>query len=115
MRWQETCHELGVFIFFSTKDGDAWVLETTESDAFQAAMSGQPLSPPVMENRDVIEVDWSHAFVLRKRSLMLTHHKDGTESALVNAPTLQISAALRRIRKHYSAELLRQVHVPTAE
>jgi hypothetical protein len=110
---QEQCRELGVFVFFSTQDGDAWVLETTERDAFQAAASGQPL--PVQENRDVIEVDWSHAFVLRDRRLFVIDHKTGAKEELVNAPTMQISAALRRIRKQYPAELLRQVHVqPTA-
>lgn len=102
-----------MFVFFSTQDGDAWVLETTERDAFQAAASGQPL--PVQENRDVIEVDWSHAFVLRDRRLFVIDHKTGAKEELVNAPTMQISAALRRIRKQYPAELLRQVHVqPTA-
>lgn len=115
LRLQEQCRELGVFVFFSTKNGDAWVLETTERDAFQAAASGQPLPLPVQENQEIIEVDWSHAVVLRDRRLFLIDHKTGAEEELVNAPTMQISAALRRIRKQYPAELLRQVHVqPTA-
>jgi hypothetical protein len=108
---QDSCRELGVFILFSTQDGDAWVLETTERDAFQAAASGQPLPPPVHENREVIEVDWSHRFALCGRSLFLTDHESGVETELRRAPTMQISTALRRIKKQYPAELLRQVHL----
>ena len=110
MRLQECCRETGVFVFFSTKEGDAWVLETTEQDAFQAAAAGQPLLPPVQEDAELIEVDWSHAFALRERRLFLTDHQSGAEIELTNAPVPQISAAVRRIEKQYPAELLRQVH-----
>ncbi len=108
---QETCRVLGVFILFSTKDGDAWVLETTEQDAFQAAAAGQPLPPPVQEQQELIEVDWSHTFALRGRCLVLTSHADGAAAVLAAAPVQQISAAVRRISRQYPAELLRQVHL----
>lgn len=107
---RESCRELGVFVLFSTQDGDAWVLETTERDAFQAGAAGLPLPLPVHENREVIEVDWSHSFALYRR-LRLTEHESGAETELRRAPTMQISAALRRIKKQYPAELLRQVHL----
>ncbi len=108
---QAICHELGVFILFSTQDGDAWVLETTDRDAFQAAAAGQPLALPVNENSDIIEVDWTHHFVLRDRRLFLSNYTNSAEIEVLLAPTMQISAALRRITKQYPAELLRQVHV----
>ncbi len=108
---QEICHQLGVFIFFSTKDGDAWVLEVTEQDAFQAAAAGQPLPPPVLEAQDILEIDWSHAFALKGRSLVLTNHTDGVTAELTAVPVERISAAFRRIRRQYPAELLQQVHV----
>ena len=34
-------YQLGVFIFFSMENGDAWVLEVTDSDAVQVANQGQ--------------------------------------------------------------------------
>ena len=108
---QKVCRELGVFILFSTKDGDAWVLETTEQDAFQAAATGQPQSPPVQEQQGTIEVDWSHTFALHDRNLVLTSYADGTATVLAAAPAQQISAAIRRISKQYPTELLRQVHI----
>jgi hypothetical protein len=114
MRLQECCRETGVFIFFSTKEGDAWVLETTERDAFQAAAAGKPLPPPVQEDAELIEVDWSHAFALRGRRLFLADHESGEETELASAPTVQISSAARRIEKRYPAELLRQVHTRSA-
>ncbi len=113
MRLLECCCDTGVFVFFSTKEGDAWVLETTERDAFQAAAAGQPLLPPVQEDAELIEVDWSHAFALRRRSLFLKDHQSGMETELVSAPVPQISAAVRRIEKQYPSDLLRQVHAQT--
>ena len=114
LRRQECCRDIGVFVVFSTKEGDAWVLEMTERDAFQAAAVGQPLPPPVQEDAELIEVDWSHAFFLRGRRLFLTDHQSGAETELTSAPAAQISSALRRIEKQCPAELLRQVHAQAA-
>jgi len=108
---QKSCRELGVFVLFSTEDGDAWVLETTERDAFQAAAAGLPLPLPVNENRELIEVDWSHSFTLCDRRLLLTEYESGAETVLRRTPTMQISAALRRIKKQHPAALLQQVHL----
>ena len=103
--------ELGVFIFFSLENGDAWVLETTDSDAVQVAEAGKALEPPVDEDPEKIVIDWSHTFAIRDRTLFLTAYKDGTETEFTNAPTQQIHAAIRRILKQYSPELLSQVHM----
>lgn len=113
-RRQECCRDIGVFVFFSTKEGNAWVLEMTERDAFQAAAAGQPLPPPVQEDAELIEVDWSHAFVLRGRRLFLRDHQSGVETELVSAPSAQISSAARRLERQHPAELLRQVHAQAA-
>ena len=64
-------HELGVFVLFSTTDGDAWLLEVTESDALQVAASKEILTVDFEEN----------------------------------------PAAIKRIRKKYSPELLETVHI----
>jgi len=103
--------ELGVFIFFSLENGDAWVLEVSDSDAVQVAEGGLALEPPVDENPETIEINWSHTFTLKDRKLFLTDYADKSETELAGAPTQQISAAIRRIMKRYSPELLDQVHV----
>jgi regulator of protease activity HflC (stomatin/prohibitin superfamily) len=108
-------YQLGVFVFFSMENGDAWVLEATDSDAVQVASQGQPHQPPVTEDNERIVVDWSHNFALQKKQLFMTGYNDGAEEEILAAPTQQISAALRRIIKQYPKELLNQVHIRDEE
>jgi hypothetical protein len=108
-------HELGVFIFFSMENGDAWVLEVTDSDAVQVAAAGEPHEPPVSEDRERIVVDWSHNFSLQDRKLFLTDYKDGAEREIPAAPTQRINAAMRRIMKQYPPELLNKIHLRNEE
>ena len=112
---KERLHELGVFIFFSMANGDAWLLEISDSDAVQVAEDGKALDAPVDENPETIEINWSHTFAVRDKKLFLTSYSDKSESELVGAPTQQINAAIRRILKRYSPELLDQVHVCSEE
>ncbi len=108
-------YQLGVFVFFSMENGDAWVLEATDSDAVQVASQGQPHKPPVTEDDERIVVDWSHNFALQKKQLFMTAYDNGAEKEILAAPTQQISAALRRIIKQYPKELLNQVHIRDEE
>lgn len=107
----EVVRELGVFILWSTRGGDAWLLEITESDAVQVAAAGQAISVPIDENPETIAINWSHTFTIRGRKFYLTAYADKQETCLEAAPTQRINAAARRIRKKYSEEQLRQVHV----
>lgn len=110
-RHEETLHELGVFILWSNAAGAAWLLEITESDAVKLAENGEPLPVPIDENPETIEINWSHSFAIRDRNFYLTSHQDNSESCLNDAPTKRINAAIRRIRKRFSEEQLRQVHL----
>jgi len=103
--------ELGVFLFFSDASGDAWLLEVTESDAVQVAKDGEPLQVELDEDTELIEINWSHTFQIRDKRLFLSAYSDQQESSLPLAPTQQINAAIKRIYKRYSAELLNQVHL----
>jgi len=107
----EAVRELGVFILWSNREGDAWLLEITESDAVQVAAAGQAISVPIDENPETIAINWSHTFALRDRKFFLTAYADKQETCLEAAPTKRINAALRRIRKKYSEEQLSRVHV----
>ena len=112
---KEKIREVGVFIFFSNNDGDAWLLEVTDGDAVQVAGAGEVLDVPIDENPKTIEVNWSHMFKIRDRQFFLTAYADNSETRLENVPTQQINAAMRRIRKRYSPEMLQQVHVNQEE
>ena len=104
--------ELGVFFFFATGNGDAWLLEMTECDAVQVARAGIALEPPIDENSETIEINWSHTYRIEKRQLRLQAYLDGAVEVLVDAPSRELSAAMRRIRKKFSQEQLQQVHLP---
>ena len=108
---QPLLRELGVFIFFSDQNGDAWVLEVTESDAVQVAGAGEPIAIELDENPELIEINWSHTFALRNKRFFLTAYADKQETELTRAPTQQINAAIKRIYKRYTPELLDQVHL----
>ena len=107
----EVVRELGVFILWSTREGDAWLLEITESDAVQVAAAGQVLEVPIDENPETIAINWSHIFAIRDRKFFLTAYADKQETCLETAPAKRINAAVRRIRKKFSEEQLRKVHV----
>ncbi|ADW17132.1 SEC-C motif domain protein [Desulfobulbus propionicus DSM 2032] len=104
-------HELGVFLFYSDQEGDAWLLEITESDAVQLARGGARLEVPIDENPETIEINFSHTFAFRDRQLVLTAYADKAETQLERAPGQQIHAAIRRLYKRYPKEMLERMHV----
>jgi hypothetical protein len=107
--------EIGVFFFYATVAGDAWLLEMTDCDCVQVAKGGERLEAPIDENPETIEVNWSHQFKIVNKQLELTAYADRTVTVMVDAPAQAIHAMLRRIRKKFSPEQLRKVHVESAE
>ncbi|WP_448873610.1 hypothetical protein [Desulfobulbus propionicus] len=108
-------HELGVFLFFSDQEGDAWLLEVTESDAIQVARAGRAMEVAIDENPETIEINFSHTFALHNRQLILTAYDDKSETLLERAPCQQIHAAIRRLHKRYPREMLEKMHVSLDE
>jgi hypothetical protein len=104
-------HELGVFVLFSTTGGDAWLLEVTQSDALQVAADKEILTVDFEENPETIEISWPHTFEIKNKQFVITAYKDKSVQAIENYPTHPISAAIKRIKKKYSPELLESVHV----
>lgn len=109
---KKTNSELGVFFFYSTNVGDAWVLELTGCDCVQVARDGEVLEPPIDEDPETIEVNWTHMFDFRNKQLELTAYSDKSVQLMSDAPSQEISAAIRRIRKKFSKEELSKVHLP---
>jgi hypothetical protein len=103
--------ELGVFILFSTEDGDAWLLEITDSDGVQLAKDGVALDVPIDQNPETIEVNWSHIFAIHSREFQITSYADRSVQEMSGYPTMEIHAAMKRIRKRFSAEQLSMIHV----
>ncbi len=107
----EMMQQVGVFLLYCDKSGDAWVLEITDSDCVPIASSGKALDVPLEESDETIVVDWSHTFFFKNKQLRVTSYRDKTEEILVGAPTRQLFSARRKILKRLSPELLKQVHV----
>jgi hypothetical protein len=103
--------ELGVFILFSTVDGDAWLLEITDSDTVQLARGGVALDVPIDQNPETIEINWSHTFAIPNREFEVTAYADRSVQMLAGYPTREIHASIKRTKKKFTAEQLGMVHV----
>lgn len=107
--------ELGVFFLYSTAEGDAWLLEMTDCDCVQVARGGEVVESPINENPEVIEINWSHRFAIREKRLEITAYADKSVTVLADAPSQEISAAIKRIRRKFSDAQLRAIHLPTKD
>ncbi|MBU0664586.1 MAG: SEC-C domain-containing protein [Proteobacteria bacterium] len=108
---QQKIKELGVFILFSTVAGDAWLLEITDSDGVQLAKGGVALDVPVDQSPETIEINWSHVFAIHNREFEIKAYADRSVQMLTGYPTKEIHAAMKRIKKKFSAEQLGMVHL----
>jgi hypothetical protein len=102
---------LGVFMLFSTNTGDAWLLELTDLDGVQVAAGGERIELEIEENADTIEINWTHRFVVRNRKFVTTAYKDKAVTTHEQYPVHSIQAAIRKIRKKFSPELLSSIHL----
>lgn len=110
-RKRAVCRELGVFFLYSTTLGDAWLLEMTGGDCLQVAQGREALESPIDENSEVIEINYSHTFAVVEKQLAITAYEDQSLQILPDAPTRELSAAMRRIRKKFSSDQLQKVHL----
>jgi hypothetical protein len=108
---EQKVFELGVFVLFAATNGDAWLLEVTDSDALQVAAARDILSVDFAENAETIEINWTHTFVVRDKQFVITDYKDKKVTTIENYPTHAINAAIKRIKKKYSPEILESVHI----
>jgi len=102
---------LGVFVFFSTAGGDAWLLELTEMDGLLVAEGGKSLDVEIVESAETLEVNWSHQFAVRDKKMIVTAYADKSERVLAGCPTHSIGAAIKKIRQRFPAEVLESIHL----
>ncbi len=114
-RFRQKFRELGVFFFFSTTKGDAWLLEMTDCDCVQVAKGGEPLDAPIDENSETIEINWSHTFTVHDKDVQITAYADKSVVKIGEAPGRELEAAMKQIRRQFSEEQLKKVHLPNPE
>ena len=102
---------IGVFIFFSTKEGDAWMLELSEMDAVRVAKGGEKVDVEINESDETIEVNWSHQFSLKNKVFTTTAYADKAVESYKNYPSATINAAIKKLRSRFPSELLDKMHV----
>ena len=112
---QVSLHELGVFFLFSTSNGDAWLLEMTDSDCIQLAKDGCALNTEIKETPETIEVNWVYQFAITNKVLELTAYADKAKVRLPESPTKEIAAAIKRIHRRFTDQQLREVHISAEE
>jgi len=108
---EETLKVIGVFIFFSTKEGDAWLLELTEMDAVRVAKAGEKIDVEINESAETIEVNWSHQFSVKDKVFTTTAYLDKAVETHNNTPTASINATIKKLQSRFSSELLGKIHV----
>jgi len=108
---EETMKVIGVFIFFSTKEGDAWLLELTEMDAVRVAKAGEKIEVEINESSETIEVNWSHQFTLKDKLFTTTAYADKAVEIHNNYPTASINATIKKLQSRFSSEILDKIHV----
>ena len=108
---QDTLKIIGVFIFFSTAAGDAWILELTEQDAAMVARNGKAIDVEISEQAETISINWSHRFKIKHKKFTTVAYKDKSTETFENYPAATISATLKKIQRRFSSELLESIHV----
>lgn len=103
--------ELGVFVLFSTENGDGWLLEVTGRDALLLASGGEAKGVEIEVNPETIEINWSHQFTISNKVFQTTSYADDRAERYPEYPTATIAASVKRIRKRYAPELLEGLHV----
>ncbi|PID76985.1 MAG: preprotein translocase subunit SecA [Deltaproteobacteria bacterium] len=108
---EELLIELGVFILYSSRKGDAWLFDLTDCDCVRLAEEGRQLGTVINESPETIEIDWSHTFDFRDKKMFITTYADRFESELADVPSKQIHAARRRIMKKFTKQQLDSIHI----
>lgn len=108
---KNTLHTLGVFIFFTTDEGDGWLLEISEMDALQVAKAGEPITVEIDESEETIEINWSHKFAIRNKKFQTTDYKTKEVATHEDYPAARVSKAIRKAIQRFPKEMLEKVHI----
>jgi len=114
MAGQSVVRELGVFILWSSTNGEAWLFEVSEMDAVQLAADRQRLEISIEARPEAIEVNWSHTFAVEGKQVVLTSYGTKEREVCTQCPAPAIMAAVKRIKRKYSVEMLESVHLKEA-
>ncbi len=99
---KKTFKLLGAFIFFSTIEGDAWLLELTEKDALIVAKKGVSTETVLEETEETLEINWTHSFEIKGSNFVTTSYLDKSVEAHSKCPAQTINDTLQQLAPNYT-------------
>ena len=93
---EEFIDYVGNFVFFSTSDGDAWMLDHRHNYALRLAHNYEILPYGINENRDKFQVEWKERFKIENG--IFTASKRGTEEHFKSYPVDAIQGIINMIK-----------------
>lgn len=88
---------LGKLLFFSTTEGDAWVLDPEGNLALRLAEQGKPLPYRIMETATSFAVEWNIQYTLTDSSFAV-QDQDGKVTVFPTYPVQHIRDGERQTR-----------------
>ncbi len=89
---------LGKLLFFSTVDGDAWMLDPEDNLALRLAELGEPLPRRIMETAESFGVEWNAQYALTDNGFVV-QIQDGKTSMFPTYPVQMIRDGERQTDK----------------
>lgn len=107
--------DLGVFVLYSDKKGNAWLFEVTGRDCVRLALNGEIQEVSIEENPQTIEIDYQYSFVERDGRLVLSGYENDDEVIFRQVTTRKLVEVFERIRAKCSPELLAGLHLEKSQ
>ena len=89
---------LGQLIFFSTRGGDAWVLDPEDKLALCLARQGETQQYRIMETETTFAIEWAATYIIEEGAFIVLEGP-GEPVRFTDYPTAEIIAAERRITR----------------
>lgn len=88
---------LAGLVFFSTQNGDAWILDTADSLALCLARDGERQHFSILETPTNFQIVWEAQYLIDGQAFIVTT-KDGRVRTILGYPTPDIENTIRKGR-----------------
>lgn len=93
---------VGILVFFSTRTGDAWLLDAEDGFAICLCRDGGPQSFRVVDSPKTFVIEWTADFAIDGDDFIVDE-RSGRRSVIRGYPIAEISTACTRVRKSHSS------------
>jgi len=88
---------LGSLVFFSTRTGDAWILDTVDRFALCLARDGERQNFSILETPTNFQIAWEAQYLINGETFTVTT-KDGRVRTVLGYPTSEIENTIGKAR-----------------